>query len=483
LGDLKGNEFVITLRNIKILDPQQLGEVPQAEEEDAKPDFAKEEEVIAHAMGVLKERGFINYYGMQRFGTSEISTHELGIPLFLADYKRAVNLLLAPRRSSSFTSTSTSTTPVLGTIEADVARARQHYGQLDLQSSLDAMPKSYVAERTVLTRLIREEERNGWTKIPRDEEGLAERALLKRDWLSAFSAIPKTLRMMYVHAYQSYIWNRLVSERVRRYGLDAPVVGDYVFLNRERAEEDGDAEEGGAEGETAANEDGPVAQRDEDEIMNGAGSSKNSGSPAEAALLSAADTAGTKPKANNKASKVKVLTEADLQSYSIRDVLMPSPGSEVGFEPGSWADVAYRDLLAKDGLKPEDLGSSSQPEYALRGTYRKIVHVPRDLSYQTLRYTDPHIDLALSDEDRLLGFTLPPSTQASAETNEGKFLALQIRLVLGTSAYATMALREVLKAETSSAAQRELTMKSEDQAFAGRGRKYKPVGSLLQLDN
>ncbi|KAE8270703.1 hypothetical protein A4X09_0g1631 [Tilletia walkeri] len=439
LGDLSGNEFLITLRNVKLLDHVEDAGLATNDGDGSVNKFEREEKIIDQAMTVLKERGFINYFGMQRFGTSDLSTHELGVPLFQADYKRAVELLLAPRA----TSTSARANSLSG-IEADVARARDLFGEGQLQKAYDAMPRSYVTERTVLGRLIREEERQGWNKLPFDEEGIAERGLLKRDWLSAFGAIPRTLRMMYVHAYQSYIWNTMVSERVRRLGLDRPVVGDLVFLDPQDSADEGEMEMGEVDGE----EGGAEREIDDDEVANAGEGSVGVDVPA--------STKPPKP-------RVKVLSEDDVGMYKITDVVMPLPGSEVTFAAGSWLDTLYRELLAKDGLKPEDLGSSNQPEYALRGAYRKLLHVPATLSYQLLRYTDPHIDLALSDEDRLLGFPEPSSDP------QGSFLALQIRLQLGTSAYATMALREVLKTDTSSAAQKELTLKSEDQACIGVG--------------
>jgi tRNA pseudouridine13 synthase len=99
-------------------------------------------------------------------------------------------------------------------------------------------------------------------------------------------------------------------------------------------------------------------------------------------------------------------------------------------------------------------------EYSMGGTYRKILHRPADLTYSILRYDDPNFPLAQADEDTLLGMKLPEPPE------DGNNMALKVEMTLGSSSYATMALREVLKSETSSAAQSALSREVEQRETA-----------------
>ena len=64
LGSLSGNHFIVTLRSVT-------------------GDHGKIEESLES----VKVNGFINYFGLQRFGTTSIPTHEIGMFFFCCTVK------------------------------------------------------------------------------------------------------------------------------------------------------------------------------------------------------------------------------------------------------------------------------------------------------------------------------------------------------------------------------------------------------------
>lgn len=389
LGQLEGNEFEIVLRNVKVNDRA----------------------TIDAAMDVLKTSGFINYYGMQRFGTSTISTHKIGIALLKGDYKAAVELIMSPRQ---------------GDPEA-AQQAREAYIQGRFDDCLSLFPNFYVGERSIVSRMKADRH-----LFPKDQNPSSSSNI---DWKKYFSALPRSLRTMYVHAFQSYIWNSIATERVRTFGLQAPMIGDLVWL---KGEEDNGEIVNGDEGE------------DEDARLN-------------------AIVIGTATENGFGRKKVKLVeNEADLQQYTIHDVMIPSPGSQVKIPESSWMFATYQSILQKEGIRVEDLENAGRqsPELALTGDYRALLHLPKNVSYDLVRYTDPNVNLVQSDEDQILGLEKPPTPvrfEDPIDPTKPSFVALILRFTLGVSAYATMAIREILKQETSSNHQKELTMRGEDQ--------------------
>ena len=108
---------------------------------------------------------------------------------------------------------------------------------------------------------------------------------------------------------------------------------------------------------------------------------------------------------------------------------------------------------------------------------------PEHCSWSHMRYTDPDVALVQSDEDKILGLNPPAeddpeggccsltleeiARDADVDDLTGKFYAIKLDLQLGASIYATMALREITREETSTWHQIGLTLQSEDQVYKG----------------
>jgi tRNA pseudouridine13 synthase len=136
---------------------------------------------------------------------------------------------------------------------------------------------------------------------------------------------------MYIHAYQSYVWNAIVSERIRKYGADKPVVGDLVF------ETDDDQSMAGLE---PSDSEVPLEDNAEDDQEG----------------TSTMDDPSSFHKKSRKPwvpPRIKTLTEDDLDKYTIFDVIMPLPGTDVAY-PGGPLGERYREYLRMDGLDPDN---------------------------------------------------------------------------------------------------------------------------------
>ena len=180
LGDLSGNRFTITLRHLQGM---HLAD-------------------IEDRLQILSQDGFINYYGMQRFGHHAVaSTQRVGELILRKQWKEAVELILDPRVDG----------------EAEEAHeARLSWKQGNLKEALEKMPRSHTSETYLLKYFLEK------------ESGRV------RNHANALMSLPRNARIMYTHAYQSWLWNQAATQRVRKYGRTV-VVGDLVRLDGEDA--------------------------------------------------------------------------------------------------------------------------------------------------------------------------------------------------------------------------------------------------------
>lgn len=88
---------------------------------------------------------------------------------------------------------------------ADVTEAKKQYLQdFDHDALLRKLPRSCVdcSEQFIERAMVEGLARTGGTK----------------NWLQALVAIPRNIRNLYPHAFQSFIWNKVASQRFEQHG-------------------------------------------------------------------------------------------------------------------------------------------------------------------------------------------------------------------------------------------------------------------------
>jgi tRNA pseudouridine13 synthase len=174
LGQLMGNRFDIRLRGA-------TGEgLPAA---------------LAAVTGELAEAGgFPNFFGIQRFGALRPVTHVVGERMVRGDIEGAVMAYLGMP------------------MEAESELTRQARGRLESERDFAAaagyFPRQLGFERSLIHHLQNH----------------------PADWAGALRQLPPNLLMMFVHAYQSVLFNRMLSQRIRAgMSLLEPETGDIVL--------------------------------------------------------------------------------------------------------------------------------------------------------------------------------------------------------------------------------------------------------------
>ena len=175
IGNLSGNKFTIIIRDID-LDEKEI------------------KKRIKEFFSVIKTEGIANFFGEQRFGGVRKITHLVGKEFVTGHPEKAIMLYL------------TATFP---REDEDIKAARLELAKSgDFSTASKEFPVKFRYERAIIHYLC---------KSP-------------KDFVGAFRELPKALRYLFTHAYQSYLFNQVISERLALgWGLKK-VKGD-ILLN------------------------------------------------------------------------------------------------------------------------------------------------------------------------------------------------------------------------------------------------------------
>ena len=417
LGDLSGNEFVITLRDCKI---------PCADNANAPLDPNTFKQDLQSRLQSLYANGYINYYGPQRFGTFTTRTDVIGRHILQENYQAACDGILSfqsdaleagqQQQPDSFRSTTTA----IGQDDKHRALAI-HTWQRDgtLNAALDILPRKFSGEAQLMRHL---------TKHP-------------TDYLGALMTIQRNLRLMYIHAHQSYVWNMAATNRLKLYG-NKVVKGDLVLVNEHKDKVAGfhvNDTNGSANGSVSIDADG-------EQIIEPASHDRAA-------------------QENDVFERARALTEEEAGSgaYSIFDVVLPQPGYDILY-PDNASGEFYKEFMATpEGgeLDPYSMRRKHR-EFSLSGSYRKVLaRIGRDFQVEVHKYVKDDQQFVKTDLDLMyLGADgeveagkLSPNGReegngieaSSSDKAKPEKIAAVLKFQLGASQYATIALRELSK--------------------------------------
>ena len=180
LGDLTGNEFVITVREIDLEKDELESRMQQTTE------------------SIKRQGGVPNFFGIQRFGAFRPITHVVGESIVRGDIEKAAIDYIA----AAYPDEPEETREVREMV----------YNERNYVEGLKGYPLQLRYERAMMHHLVSNPE----------------------DFAGAIETLPMNIMKMFVHAYQSYIYNTIICQRIKKgLPLNKAVVGDIVcFKNK-----------------------------------------------------------------------------------------------------------------------------------------------------------------------------------------------------------------------------------------------------------
>ena len=270
---------------------------------------------------------------------------------------------------------------------------------------------------------------------------------------------------MYVHAYQSLVWNTVAGERWSRWG-NKVVEGDLV-LDTEYAAKMNSAQDSSTSGTKQA------VQQQVDEAGEPVISASGSTTDGHDNIIKDHDTIYA-------TARALTTEEACSGTFDITDIVLPLPGYDVTYPPNALGDF-YKSFMASEqggGLDPYDMRRSWK-DMSLSGGYRKVVVKPGEgMTAEVRAYGREDEQMVETDLEKLNNRTgyrrgpqqkqqqplasanadvemadasAQPATSSVSSANGATFgdapsrIAVILNMKLGPSQYATMALREMMK--------------------------------------
>ncbi len=183
IGGLIGNRFEIVVRNLENgIEPKRIKDIYSY---------------------VVEAGGFPNFYGIQRFGVIRPITHVVGKFIVKDEFEKAVMSYIG--------------NPVKGEDEESYSVRSELEETRDFPKALKSYPIHLGFEKAILNKLVTDSE----------------------DFIGALKELPRNLLTMFVYAYQSFLFNRILSERIKQgFPLNEAVVGDVVLPIRKNIVEE-----------------------------------------------------------------------------------------------------------------------------------------------------------------------------------------------------------------------------------------------------